>query len=361
MSRNHRGTPRPKWSLCAASLAALTAAAGFGLAPAQASPTAPLAPLPFPAAPAPPTDPLATVSQVGPEIVDIDTKLNYQGAVGAGTGIVIDPGGVVLTNNHVIAGATDISARDIGNGQTYPVEVIGYDRTNDIAVVQLGGAGGLPVANIGNSSGVAVGDPIVSLGNAGGAGGTPSAVAGRVTGVNQTVSASDSLTGSTETLNGLIQVDAAIRPGDSGGPTVNSANQVIGVNTAAGQNFKLGRGEGFAIPINRAMAIAGQIRSGAGSGTVHIGPTGFLGVGVNDARGGGAAVAQVIPEGPAAGAGIGQGSVITSVNGAPVNSATALTNLLDQHHPGDTVTLGVQEGPGAPRNVPVTLAPGPPG
>ncbi len=362
MSRNHRRMPRPKWSLCAASLAALTAVAGFGLAPAQASPNGPLAPVPaIPAAPAPPIDPLATVSQVGPEIVDIDTKLNYQGAVGAGTGIVIDPNGVVLTNNHVIAGATDISARDIGSGQTYPVDVIGYDRTNDIAVLQLGGAGGLPVANIGNSSGVSVGEPIVSLGNAGGVGGTPSAVAGRVIGVNQTVSASDSLTGSTETLSGLIQVDAAIRPGDSGGPTVNSANQVIGVNTAASDNFKLGRGEGFVIPINRAMAIAGQIRSGAGSGTVHIGPTGFLGVGVNDARGGGAAIVQVIPEGPVAGAGIGPGSVITSVNGAPVNSATALTNLLDQHHPGDTVTLGVQEGPGAPRNVPVTLAPGPPG
>jgi S1-C subfamily serine protease len=359
MSTNHRCRARRNWSSCAASLTALIAAAGFGLAPAQAAPTG--SPAPLPQAPAAPIDPLAAVSQVGPEIVDIDTKLGYQGAVGAGTGIVIDPGGVVLTNNHVVAGATELSARDIGNGQTYPVEVIGYDRTNDIAVVQLGGAGGLPVANIGNSSGVTVGEPIVSLGNAGGVGGTPSAVAGRVIGVNQTVSASDSLTGTTETLNGLIQVDAAIRPGDSGGPTVNSANQVIGVNTAASDNFRLGHGEGFAIPINRAMAIAGQIRSGAGSGTVHVGPTGFLGVGVNDANGGGAAIAQVIPDGPAAGAGLAQGSVISSVNGSPVNSATALTNLLDRYHPGDTVTLGVLEGPGGPRSVPVTLAPGPPG
>ncbi|MEA2202993.1 MAG: hypothetical protein QOI89_3708, partial [Solirubrobacteraceae bacterium] len=124
---------------------------------------------------------------------------------------------------------------------------------------------------------------------------------------------------------------------------------------------RLGHGEGFAIPINRAMAIAGQIRSGAGSGTVHVGPTGFLGVGVNDANGGGAAIAQVIPDGPAAGAGLAQGSVISSVNGSPVYSATALTNLLDRYHPGDTVTLGVLEGPGGPRSVPVTLAPGPPG
>lgn len=348
-----------KWSSC---LLGLTAALGLGLAtaPAQASPAAiPLTP--FNQAPAP-ADAASAASQVGPEIVDIDTKLGYQSAVGAGTGIVIDQGGVVLTNNHVVSGATDISVRDIGNGQSYPGEVIGYDRTDDIAVVQLGGAGGLPVANIGNSSQVRVGDPIVSLGNAGGAGGAPSAEPGHVTGLNQTVSAADSLTGSTETLNGLIQVDAAIRPGDSGGPTVNSANQVIGMNTAASDKFRLGRGEGFAIPINKAMAIAGQIRSGASSSTVHIGPTGFLGVGVADARGGaGAAVQQVISDGPAAGAGIAPGSLITSVNGNPVNSATTLTNILDQHHPGDTVALGVQEGPGAPRTVNVTLAPGPPG
>jgi len=176
------------------------------------------------------------------------------------------------------------------------------------------------------------------------------------------VSASDTLTGSTETLNGLIQVDAAIRPGDSGGPMVNSANQVIGMNTAASDKFRLGRGEGFAIPINQAMAIAGQIRSGASSPTVHVGPTGFLGIGVSDSRSGsGASVVQVIPDGPAAGAGIGPGSVITSVNGAAVNSATGLTNILDQHHPGDTVALGVENGSGAPQTVNVTLAPGPPG
>ncbi|WP_375482027.1 S1C family serine protease [uncultured Mycobacterium sp.] len=355
MSGSHRRIPR--WSSC---LLSLTAVAGlaFAMAPAYASPPTLGG---FREAPAP-IDPLAAVSQVGPQIVDIDTKLGYQSAVGAGTGIVIDPGGVVLTNNHVVAGATDISARDIGNGQSYPAEVIGYDRNHDIAVLQLGGAGGLPTANVGDSSTVRVGDPIVSLGNAGGVGGAPSAVPGRVTALNQTVSAADALTGSSETLSGLIQVDAAIRPGDSGGPTVNSANQVIGMNTAASDNYKLGRGEGFAIPINQAMAIAGQIRSGAASPSVHIGPTGFLGIGVSDARGGaGAVIQRVISPGPAADAGITPGDVITSVNGQPVNSATALTNILDQHHPGDSVALGLQSGMGGPRTVNVTLAPGPPG
>jgi S1-C subfamily serine protease len=342
MSESHRR--RPRWSLWLLSLMAVVGL-GLGTAPAHASPSMP--PLP--------QDAMAAVGQVGPAIVDIDAKLGYQSAVGAGTGIVISPS-VVLTNNHVVAGATDLTVRSIGNGQTFPATVIGFDRNHDIAVLQLAG-GGLQPANIGNSDTVTVGEPIVSLGNAGGVGGTPSAVDGRVAALNQTVSASDALTGSTETLNGLIQVDAGIRPGDSCGPTVNAANQVIGMNTAASENYHLGRGQGFAIPINEAMAIAGQIQGRGGSPTVHIGPTAFLGVGVNDANAGaGAVVRQVIPTGPAAGAGLTPGDVITSVNGQPVNSATALTNILDQHHPGENVTVGLES-----RTVNVTLADGPPG
>ncbi|MGH3960999.1 S1C family serine protease [Mycobacterium sp.] len=356
MSGSHRRTAGWwSWLLSLVATVGLVVAA----APVQASPLAPSGPR----APAPPADPLATVSQVGPQIVDIDTKMGYQSAVGAGTGIVIDPNGQVLTNNHVISGATDISARSIGTGQTYPVEVIGYDRSHDIAVLQLGGASGLPAAKIGDSSKVSVGDPIVSLGNAGGAGGTPSAVSGTVVALNQTVSASDSLTGSSETLDGLIQVDAGIRPGDSGGPTVNSNNQVIGMNTAASDNYKLsGAGTGFAIPINQAMGIAGQIRSGASSPTVHIGPTGFLGVGVSDSQNGpGVLVQRVLANAPAAQAGVAQGDRIVAIDNQPVNSATALTDILDQHHPGDTIALGLQSGSGGPRTQNVTLAPGPPG
>jgi S1-C subfamily serine protease len=341
MSESHRR--RPRWSLWLLSLMSAVAL-GVGSAPAHASPLTPL-----------PQDALSAVGQVGPTIVDIDTKMGYQSAVGAGTGIAIGPS-TVLTNNHVIAGATDLTVRSIGTGQTFPGTVIGFDRSHDIAVVQLGG-GGLQPANIGNSDTVTVGEPIVSLGNAGGAGGTPSAVDGRVVALNKTVSASDALTGSTETLNGLIQVNAGIRPGDSGGPTVNEANQVIGLNTAASDNYHLGGGQGFVIPINQAMGIAGQIQGGGGSPTVHIGPTAFLGVGVNDAAGGaGAVVKQVIPGGPAAGAGLAPGDVITSINGQPVNSATALTAILDQHHPGDNVTVGLGN-----RTTNVTLADGPPG
>ncbi|OOK75937.1 trypsin-like peptidase domain protein [Mycobacterium kansasii] len=133
-------------------LVAILAVLGLGLAtppaPASAAPST-FALDRFADYPALPLDPSALVAQVGPQIVNINTKLGYNNAVGAGTGIVIDPNGVVLTNNHVISGATDISAFDVGNGQTYGVDVVGYDRTQDIAVLQLRGAGGLPTAAIG--------------------------------------------------------------------------------------------------------------------------------------------------------------------------------------------------------------------
>jgi S1-C subfamily serine protease len=303
-------------------------------------------------------DPAALVAQVGPQVVNISTKFGYNNAVGAGTGIVIDPNGVVLTNNHVISGATDISAFDVGDGQTYGVDVVGYDRTQDIAVLELRGAGGLPTAAIGD--GVTVGEPVVAMGNAGGQGGTPSAVAGHVVAVNQAVDATDTLTGAQETLGGLIQADTPIRPGDSGGPMVNINGQVVGMNTAATDTYKMSGGQGFAIPIGRAMGVAGQIRSGAGSNTVHIGPTAFLGLGVVDNGGNGARVERVVSTGPASGAGFSPGDVVTALDGAPIHGATSMTDALIPHHPGDTITVSYRTASGDNRTVNVTLAEGPP-
>ena len=353
MSGLHR--PRRWWLLTVAPRA--VAASSIAVA------TAALVAVPAPAAPmlpAPPLDPAAMVAQVGPAVVNIDAQMGYQSATGAGTGIVLDPSGVVLTNNHVVAGATDLKAFSVGNGQTYDVDVIGFDRNHDVAVVQLRGASDLPAANIGNSSRLNIGDPVVAMGNAGGQGGTPSAVPGRVTALNQTVSAADELTGSTETLTNMIQADTAIRPGDSGGPMVNAAGQVIGMNTAASDNYKFG-GQGFAIPIDQAMAIAGQIRSGASSNTVHVGPTAFMGVGVVNHDGGGAQVAQVLEGTPAADVGIARNDIITSVNGRPVNSPTDLTDVLDQHHPGDTVTLSWVSPISGNHTASLALMPGPVG
>lgn len=347
MSKSHHRSVW--WSWVVSVLAVVGVGLGLGIAPAAASPfTQPRAPL----------DPAALVGQVGPQVVNINTKFGYNNAVGAGTGIVIDPNGVVLTNNHVISGATDISAFDVGNGQTYAVDVVGYDRTQDVAVLQLRGAAGLPTAAIGG--GVAVGEPVVAMGNAGGQGGTPSAVSGKVIALNQTVSATDTLTGANESLGGLIQADTPIRPGDSGGPLVNNQGQVVGVNTAATDSYKMSGGQGFAIPIGRAMAVANQIRSGAGSNTVHIGPTAFLGLGVTDNNGNGARVQRVVTSGPAAAAGISPGDVITAVDNVPINGATSMTDVLVPHHPGDTIAVHYRSAGGGDRTAIVALAEGPP-
>ena len=194
---------------------------------------------------------------------------------------------MILTNNHVIDGATSISVTDIGNHQTYTASVVGYDRTKDIAVLQLHNASGLQTATLGNSSNVSVGEDVVGIGNAGGTGGTPSAAGGTVTALNQSITASDDGDGTSEQLSGLIETNADIQPGDSGGSLVNTSGDVLGMDTAAsaGTSFQYnGQSsgtQGFAIPIDTALSIAKTIEAGSGSSTVHIGETAFLGVEIN--------------------------------------------------------------------------------
>ena len=302
----------------------------------------------------------AAAAAVEPSVVQITTKIDYQQAIGTGTGIVIDPGGAVLTNYHVVAGANSI--RGSVAGQDYAANLIGYDRKHDVAVIQLVGAGGLPSAPIGDSGTVAPGEPTVAIGNARGVGAPLNHEVGPVTALNRTVSAEDSLTGSSEEVTGLIEVASDVRPGDSGGPLVNSAGQVIGLVTAASVNFQMGpAGEGFAIPINDAMAVAGQIRSGAPSGNVHIGPPTLLGVGVSTQprREPGIIVRDVMRGGPADQAGVTLGDVITVLDGTPLDSATTLTYVLDRHYPGDVVDLTWIDRSGQQRTGKATLVPGP--
>lgn len=287
-----------------------------------------------------PADIEAAAAAVTPAVVQVTTKIDYQQAIGTGTGTVIDPGGVVLTNYHVVAGANTVTGT-VG-GRDYPADLVGYDRKHDIAVLQLRGAGGLPTAPIGDSGQVVVGEPAVGLGNARGVGAPLTHETGPVSALNRTVNAEDDLTGSSEEVNGLIEVAADVRPGDSGGPLVNSAGQVIGVVTAASVNFQMGpAGKGFAIPINDAMAVAGQIRSGAPSADVHVGQPVLLGVGVSTQQrtGPGIIVRDVMRGGPADQAGIAIGDVITAIDGTSLDSATTLTYVLDRHYPGDVVNL----------------------
>jgi len=337
-------------------------------------------------------NPSAIAAKVNPGLVDINTILGLQNAEAAGTGIVLTSNGEILTNNHVVEGATSIKVTDIGNGKTYNATVLGYDRTQDIAVLQLQGASGLTTETLGDSSKVSAGDAIVGIGNAGGAGGTPSAAAGTVTALNQSITASDDSSGASEQLTGLIQVNANIQAGDSGGALANSAGQVIGVDTAASAGYQFSGGgadgqgdasghQGYAIPINQAITLAHQIIAGTPSAKVHIGKTALMGVSVIDAgasqqdQGGlgngggvpqsgatsGAQIQHIVSGGPAESAGLQAGDVVTALNGTTVDSSTTLTNLMDQHHPGDKLTVTYTDTSGAQHTATVTPVAGPVG
>jgi S1-C subfamily serine protease len=310
-------------------------------------------------------------AQVNPGLVDIVTTLGYQRAQTAGTGMVLDPSGEVLTNNHVIEGATSIKAVDVGNGRTYPATVVGYDRSHDVAVLQLRGASGLQTVATGNSARASVGEKVVAIGNAGGKGGTPSLVTGRIVSLGESVTASDAATHTSERLTGLIGHNAPIQPGDSGGPLVSPTGKVIGMNTAASPGFTMqGQTQAFAIPIDRALSIADRIDSGRGSATVHIGATGFIGVSVvsaDQARlngvppGSGILIGGVLSGSPARAAGLRAGEVIVSVGGRRVGSPEALQSVLQRHHPGDRVDLTWIDQSGLRHSATVTLINGPAG
>ena len=227
-------------------------------------------------------------ARVDPGLVDVVSTLGYQGGAAAGTGMVLTSTGEVLTNNHVIDGATSIKAIDVGNGRTYTAKVVGYDKSHDVAVLQLEGASGLQTVTFSSSS-PQTGQKVVALGNAGGKGGTPSVATGTVTGLNQSITASDESAGTAEQLTGLIGHNAGIQPGDSGGPLVNTYGQVIGMDTAASSSASTvgyqpqdgqapAQTQAFAIPITEASSIASQIEAGTPSASGHIGGTAFLGV-----------------------------------------------------------------------------------
>jgi S1-C subfamily serine protease len=350
-------------------------------------------------------------NHVDPGLVDVISTLSYQDATAYGTGIVLTSNGEILTNNHVVNGATSVKVIDKGNGKTYNATVVGYDESADVAVLQLSGASGLTTATTGNSSTVAVGNSVVALGNAGGTDGTPSVATGTVTALNQSITASDESSGSSEQLSGLIESNADIQAGDSGGPLVNSYGQVIAMDTAASSGFQFGNGggndgnggngygdnggngyggngyggyggygnngssnsgssnsgqesttQGYSIPINTALNIAHEITASQASSTVHIGATAFLGLEIatsDQQASSGVTLAGVASGTPAAAAGLGSGDVITSLNGQQVNSGTDIQQILVGEHPGDKVSIGWTDPYGQSHTATVTLASGP--
>jgi S1-C subfamily serine protease len=315
-------------------------------------------------------------AKVAPAVVDVVSTLDYGAGEAAGTGIVLTSNGEVLTNNHVVEGATNVRVTDVGNGKTYTATVVGYDFTYDVAVLQLKGASGLATADLGNSSSVAEGQSVVALGNAGGRGGTPSSATGTITALGESITAYDEATGSSEQLTGLIETSADIQSGDSGGPLVNMSGEVIGMDTAASSSFQFqgpngeaGGTQGYAIPINEAAAIAKQIEAGHASSTVHVGASAFLGVQLastssflsNGFGSTGATIAGVVSGSPAASAGLSAGDTITSVGGHAVTSPASLRSLLTRYYPGDKVSVSWVDQFGANHAATLKLAGGPTG
>jgi S1-C subfamily serine protease len=349
--------------------------------------------------------------KVKPGLVDITSTLKYNSETAEGTGMIISSSGLVLTNNHVIDGATVVRATlaDPGGNsvQAYQARVVGYDATDDVALLQLQGASGLPTESFGNSSQVSLGTPVLALGNAQGRGGATPAT-GIINALNRSIQASDQGSNSTENLIHMLQTNAQIQQGDSGGALANSAGQVIGMITAANaatssQVGQTGGTLGFAIPINTALTIARQIASGRATSTVYIGLPGFLGVevaqssspdpqqqaadeaqtgsGRRAAPGGssscqatnqqsgipahiapvssGALILGILCNTTASSQGLVPGDVITSVEGQPVTTPNSLTSITAQYHPGDTVSVNWESISGARHTSSMVLGSGP--
>lgn len=322
--------------------------------PATPAPTA-AAPSVPPTTPAPLASsnvltPAAIAATVDPSVVDVNAILSFQGGTAAGTGMILTSTGAILTNNHVIDGATQISVQIAGTGRSYAATLVNTDPAEDVAVLQLQGASGLRVAPFGDSARVALGDRVVALGNALGRAGPPSVSQGLVVGLNRDITATDPTAGTSENLTGLIQTSASLQPGDSGGPLINAAGQVIGMDTAASQRvrFNSGGGVGFAIPINHALQVAASLRAGGRPVQSPVPPSssrGFLGVQVQqNTTGPGAIVGGIVAGGPAEAAGIAIGDSIVAVNGQTVTSPNSLTAILQATHPGDTVRVSWLDG-----------------
>jgi S1-C subfamily serine protease len=316
-------------------------------------------------------------AKVDPGLVDITSTFASASGTAEGTGMILTSNGLVLTNNHVVEDAVTLSVRDIATNATYVGHVIGYDLSEDVAVVQLQNASGLTTVKTANSDDVTKGEDIVGIGNAGGVGGTPSAVPGTVVALAQAITAGDETNpAGSEHLSGLIEVNAAIEPGDSGGPLVNSKGKVVGMDTA-GSDLNGGFGfigpdtsndRGYAIPINTALSIVTAVRDDDAVAGLHIGATAFLGVefdsataaggSANDANG--VVIAGTVANTPANKAGLIAGDVITAIDGQSVDSGSGLQTILLTKKPGDTikVTYHPQTSP-VTRTLSVVLGSGP--
>jgi S1-C subfamily serine protease len=306
---------------------------------------------------------------IGTGVVVIETNLGYQGGRAAGTGLVLTSSGEVLTNNHVIRGATTIKIVLPGTGRSYTAKVVGYDVTDDVAVLQSASASNLKTVALGSSSRLTIGQLVKAVGNAGGTGSLVKTT-GQITALSRTITVNDD-SGGTATLRNLIETSANLQPGDSGGPLFNTAGKVIGMDSAASSSSvyqDISTTDSYAIPIDRALAIARLIVSGESSATVHVGATGFLGISAVSAGDApqyqyaqrGAIVAAVVSGSPADSAGLTMGDLITAISGTKVTTPAAVSRVIRSKKPGTTITVSYVDTSGTAKTARVKLVSGPP-
>ena len=292
-------------------------------------------------------DVAAVVAKAGPSVVAIQTETAGGRRVGAGTGVVLTAAGEVLTNAHVVDGASVVHVTLTGESQARTADVVGSDEEADLALLRIRDASGLPAADLGSSSALAVGDDVVAIGNALALRGGPTVTRGIVSGLDRLLETS------TGTMTGLVQTDASISSGNSGGPLVNAAGEVVGINTAvaASGGGTAAENIGFAIPIDGAMPVVERLR-----GNTTAQASGLLGIRSSDPTDGsrGAVVVQVDSGSAAAAAGIEPGDLIVSVGGRSVDGAAALGAAVRSHAPGEQVEVVVVRD-GSARTIVATL------
>ncbi|MCL2652657.1 MAG: S1C family serine protease [Propionibacteriaceae bacterium] len=284
-------------------------------------------------------------------LVLIKTVVGYGDGVAAGTGLVLTSNGIVITNHHVVAGSTAVTVTDPANGKKYDADVLGYDSTRDVAVLQLVGASKLPTITV-STQPVISGESITAIGNAEG-GGQLVTVTGEVTQTAMTVTVTEQNSPGKSTLTNLVGTTAPLVPGDSGGAMFDNSSRVIAMNVAGSTNSH--RPAGYGIPIVTALKVANAVVTGQPNSTVTLGRTGGLGVVVSTQSNGALKVTQVVSGGPAAKAGMTGGSTITTIDGVEVSSSDQLSSILATHQPGDKVQAGWKDRNGRSHTATVTL------
>lgn len=298
------------------------------------------------------TDTTEASAEQSSGLVLVTSEIDFGTGKGSGTGLVLTDDGYVVTNHHVVAGATDIEVTLAETGETYSATYVGGDATNDVAVLRLEGASDLtPIRT--DTDAVSVGDQVVSVGDAGGDGGSLTAAPGEVTQTSTDITVSDDDGGSTR-LTDLIEVTSDIVPGDSGGALLDEDGDAVGMNVAASSGSS--DIDGYVIPISRVLDIAETILTGEQATGITYGTSGFLGVGLAQES---ATVAGVLSDGPAQSAGIEPGDTVTAVDGRAVDTATALQEAIAAHDSGDSVTIEWTDSSGQSHTAEVTLGAAP--